>query len=262
MNRRSWYTGCIFRINRWGALQPAAAGCKTSEPGYWDAVKTCHHTFLVIVVLIIVVIVIIIIIASTITIGIAIVTIAMIIATIITTSSRSNLGLTFGICIDRHLAFTHVDVLIVVYFVAPIVSAGERPSRLEGTRLRDGRRCVQIVHIPKDGRSTTRNRGKAATSTCIWMTHRHSLPWAFQTMGRTAPNPFWTTAVERCAIRWNPAQHRPHYPACRPPTSACGSKSKLHALASCCGLRVRGLHHDRRPARARRRQNSRGLSLL
>ena len=99
--------------------------------------------------------------------------------------------------------------------------------------------------------------GKAATSTWIWITHRHSLPWAFQTMGRTAPNP---------------AQHRPHYPACRPPTSACGSKSKLHALAGCCGLRVRclvsmpgrheRLHHHRRPARARRRQNGRGLSLL
>ena len=88
------------------------------------------------------------------------------------------------------------------------------------------------------------------------------------TRSRTAPNPFWTPAVERCAIRWNPAQHRPHYPACRPPTSACGSKSKLHALASCCGLRVRclvsmpgrheRLHHHRRPARARRRENGRG----
>ena len=183
----------------------------------------------------------------------------MIIAIIITTSARSNLGSTFGICIDRHLAFTHVDVFIVVYFVAPIVSAGERPSRLEGTRLRDGRRCVQIVYIPKDGRSTTRSRGKAATSTCIWMTHRHWLPWAFQTMGRTAPNP---------------AQHRPHYPARRPPTSACGCKSQLHALASstssCCSWRVRRLvsmprrhwrlHHDRRPARARRRHHGRGLS--
>ena len=116
-------------------------------------------------------------------------------------------------------------------------------------------------HKPKDGRSTTRGRGEAATSTCIWITQTRSLPLAF-----------WTPAVERCAIRWNPAQHRPHYPACRPPTSACGSKSKLHALASCCGLRVRGLvsmpgrhgrlHHDRRPARARRRQNGPGLSLL
>ena len=120
----------------------------------------------------------------------------------------------------------------------------------------------------------TRSRGKAATSTCIWNTQKRSLPWAFQTTGRNAPNPFWTPAVERCAIRWNPAQHRPHYPACRPPTSACGSKSKLHALASstssCCSCRLRRLvsmprrhwrlHHDRRPARARRRHHGRGLS--
>ena len=43
-----------FGINRWSALQAGAAACNGCEPGYWDAVKTCHQTFLVIVIIIII----------------------------------------------------------------------------------------------------------------------------------------------------------------------------------------------------------------
>ena len=32
----------IFRINRCGALQPAAAACSSCEPGYWEDVKAEH----------------------------------------------------------------------------------------------------------------------------------------------------------------------------------------------------------------------------
>ena len=32
----------IFRINRCGALQPAAAVCSSCEPGYWEDVKAEH----------------------------------------------------------------------------------------------------------------------------------------------------------------------------------------------------------------------------
>ena len=43
-----------FGINRWSAFQAGAAACNGCEPGYWDAVKTCHQTFVVIVIIIII----------------------------------------------------------------------------------------------------------------------------------------------------------------------------------------------------------------
>ena len=74
-----------------------------------------------------------------------------------------------------------------------------------------GRHPLALLPHSPDHRS--RSGTSIATSTWIWMTHRHSLPWAFETMGRTSPNPSSTPAVERCGIRCNRPQHRPHHPA-------------------------------------------------
>ena len=41
---------------------------------------------------------------------------------------------------------------------------------------------------------------KVVISIWIWMGTKLSLPWAFQTMGRTDPNPSSTPAVERCGV--------------------------------------------------------------